>query len=168
MKIKNVLLAGVVGFSMASASTALAHDKYGLAGCGLGSMVIENKTGMSAQTAAATTNGTSASQTFGITSGTSNCTAEGVILASKEQEAFFEANFASIQKDMASGGGEHLAAFTGMLGCADATQPAVFATAQESFGQVFPTDQTTPTQALYMLKLQLSQKREIASTCAAL
>ena len=168
MNIKNVVLAGVVGFSMASASAAVAADKFGMAGCGLGSMVIDNKTGASAQTAAATTNGTSASQTFGITSGTSNCTAEGVILASKEQEAFFEANFASIQKDMASGGGEHLAAFTGMLGCVEATHPAVYATAQENFGQVFPTEQTTPTQALYMLKLQLSQKREIADGCAAL
>src|SRR5580658_9609667 len=46
--------------------------KYGTAGCGLGSIVFGNKAGI-VQIFAATTNGTFATQTFGITTGTSNC-----------------------------------------------------------------------------------------------
>ena len=38
------------------------------------------------QVLAATTNGTSYSQVFGITSGTSNCTTDGVALNEMEQE----------------------------------------------------------------------------------
>ena len=42
-------------------------------GCGLGSMIIKNQNSTMLQAIAATTNGTSGNQTFGITSGTSNC-----------------------------------------------------------------------------------------------
>ena len=44
---------------------------YKSAGCGLGSMIIKDDGFV--QVFAATTNATSGSQTFGITSGTSNC-----------------------------------------------------------------------------------------------
>jgi len=43
---------------------------YGMAGCGIGSIVFADKPGM-IQIIAATLNGTAGSQTFGITSGTS-------------------------------------------------------------------------------------------------
>ena len=46
--------------------------KYGPAGCGLGSLIFDADSGWT-QIFAATTNGTSGNQTFGITSGTSNC-----------------------------------------------------------------------------------------------
>ena len=45
---------------------------YGDAGCGLGSILFGAKPGF-VQVFAATTNGTFGSQTFGITTGTSNC-----------------------------------------------------------------------------------------------
>ena len=45
---------------------------YGPAGCGLGSIVMGSKPGFM-QVFAASTNGCSGSQTFGITTGTSNC-----------------------------------------------------------------------------------------------
>ncbi len=45
---------------------------YGTAGCGLGSMAFGNQKG-AIQILAATTNGLFGTQTFGITSGTSNC-----------------------------------------------------------------------------------------------
>jgi hypothetical protein len=42
-------------------------------GCGLGTIVFEGQNGLVSQTFAVTTNGTFGNQTFGITSGTSNC-----------------------------------------------------------------------------------------------
>ncbi len=54
--------------------------KYGMAGCGVGSLFISDK-GKPMQLLAVTTNGTGVSQwigVFAITSGTSNCTEDGI------------------------------------------------------------------------------------------
>ena len=63
---KLVVIAG-----LCFATGAMAADKYGTAGCGLGSLVFGNQKGI-VQIFAATTNGLFGSQTFGITTGTSN------------------------------------------------------------------------------------------------
>ena len=59
----------------------------GDAGCGLGSMIITKNTKVM-QVLAATTNGTSGSQTFGITFGTSNCSANGLVQNDKQIQYF--------------------------------------------------------------------------------
>ena len=87
---------------------------YGMAGCGLGSMVIADDSIM--QIFAATTNGTSGSQTFGISTGTSNCETSPAMVA-MEQEVFLEANLASLAIESAQGGGHHMLAFAELLGC---------------------------------------------------
>ena len=90
---------------------------YGMAGCGLGSMIFGPVNEPVAQVLAATTNGTLATQTFGISSGTSNCVSGGVIRAEREQAAFAEVNFDDLKRDMAAGGGEYLRSFSSLLGC---------------------------------------------------
>src|SRR5688572_13620175 len=125
-----------------------------MAGCGLGSLIF--KTNGFWQTSAATTNGFFGTQTFGITSGTSNCTSDGLILASKDQEAFFEANLAQLQKDMASGGGEYLAGFVDLMECDDTVKNEIYSSAQAMYDQVFPDANTSAVQALYAFKIGLS------------
>lgn len=113
-----------------AAGSAIANN--GMAGCGLGSMIFDgNSTGT--QILAATTNGTFGNQTFGITSGTSNCTSGGVVKANKEQEAFVEANFESLQRDMAAGEGEFLSAFAGLLGCTEGAHATLGSFAQSNY-----------------------------------
>src|SRR5438309_10501086 len=62
------------GVARADAENSAAHGKstYGLAGCGLGSMIFGDQKG-AIQILAATTNSTFGTPTFGISSGTSNC-----------------------------------------------------------------------------------------------
>src|SRR4051794_32473550 len=106
-------------------------DAYGAAGCGLGSIVIGNKPGFM-QVLAATTNGTFGSQTFGITSGTSNCadTGGGV----KSAQAFVETNREALAKDIARGQGETISSLSSLAGC-DGT--AVGSTLQSEFNKIF-------------------------------
>ena len=111
MRLSHVVLA--LGALVSSASYAA---PYGAAGCGLGSVVFGAKTGF-IQVFAATTNGTSGSQTFGITSGTSNCVAADKAEAFNKQREFVDTNLASLASDMAQGSGETLAAFEQTLGC---------------------------------------------------
>lgn len=88
---------------------------YGMAGCGLGSIVVKNHS-KGPQIGAGFLNITGV-QTFGISTGSSNCKLSKDDLSRVEQEVFFEVNFASLAKDTAQGQGEHIAAFAEILGC---------------------------------------------------
>ena len=116
-------------------------SKYGPAGCGLGSMIFEPNSGFT-QIFAATTNGTSANQTFAISTGTSNCADTGG--GSASAKAFVQTNRAALSKDIARGHGETLTSLTELAGCGNAD--AVGRTLQKNFKQIFPTAQTSDTQ----------------------
>lgn len=108
MKIKTVVMATLLIAGMTQAKN------YGMAGCGLGSVVMGKSGG---QISAATTNGTVYSQFFGITTGTLNCTDDGVALNDREQELFTEANFELIKQEIAQGEGENIYALASLMGC---------------------------------------------------
>ncbi|HTV21039.1 MAG TPA: DUF3015 family protein [Polyangiaceae bacterium] len=107
---------------------------YGPAGCGLGSLIFEPNSGFT-QIFAATTNGTFGSQTFGISSGTSNCsdTAGG----SASAKSFVETNRTALAKDIARGQGETIESLSRLGGCA--SSHAVGASLQKNFDKVFPS-----------------------------
>ncbi len=86
---------------------------YGDAGCGLGSLVFGSEAGF-VQIFAATTNGSSGNQTFGITTGTLNC--QGM---AKEADEFININNASLQLDAAKGDGETLVSLGQIFRCED-------------------------------------------------
>jgi Protein of unknown function (DUF3015) len=121
-------------FTLTTVSTAQAEG-YGTAGCGLGSIVFGNKPGI-IQVLAATTNGTFGTQTFGITTGTSNCkdSAPSVVSA----KAFIQANREALAKDVARGQGETISSLATLAGCAN--DKAVGARLQQDFKQIFPTE----------------------------
>ena len=115
-----------------------AADGYGPAGCGLGSLVFKPDSGFT-QIFAATTNGTSGTQTFGISSGTSNCDPnKGGKLGAK---AFVETNRTAMAKDISRGGGETITGLSEVAGCSDPT--AVGAELQKNFKTIFPNAKVT-------------------------
>ena len=99
----------------ASSGYGSAAAGHNMAGCGLGSMVVEDKSKW-AQVGAAFLNGTGM-QTFGISFGTSNCTEDGVATAALEKDAFVEANLADLRRDVAAGEGEYLSSLASFYGC---------------------------------------------------
>lgn len=130
---------------LAMASVALAksksmHDKvtgqgYGAAGCGLGSVIFGDDEGM-VQVLAATTNGTFYTQTFGISSGTSNCKPESGKHAAN-LNVYVESNQAALASDVARGGGDTVAGLSQILGCSDVAE---FGHAlQSNYEMIFPT-----------------------------
>lgn len=120
-----VLVSGTV-FGKGAAGT------YGTAGCGLGSIVFGNKPGI-IQIVAATLNGIGYSQTFGITSGTSNCVAEG---DPRSAELFIIGNREQLAKDIARGNGETLANLSEVLGCSN--EKSLGAKLQSNYQTIFP------------------------------
>lgn len=87
---------------------------YGLAGCGLGSMVFGQQKGL-IQVVAATLNGTGV-QTVGITLGTSNCSSPGVFAKANQ---FIETNKVALENDIVRGEGENLASLGTVLECSN-------------------------------------------------
>ena len=129
---KKLIMVGALVLSLVSFSGSAFAAGYGDAGCGLGSIVFGSEQGP-VQVLAATTNGTFGSQTFGITSGTSNCADSGG--GSASAKAFIEANRESLSKDIARGQGETIANLSVLAGCAD--EAAVGATLQQNFSTIF-------------------------------
>ncbi len=107
---------------------------YGAAGCGLGSLVFGAQPG-AVQILAATTNGTFGSQTFGITTGTSNCGSGLMAMGTKN---FVEANREVLAKDISRGQGEAIGALTVINACQDSAK--VGQALQKNFSAIFPTE----------------------------
>ncbi len=152
MKKSYLALAFLAASSLVSVSAASAAG-YGMAGCGLGSMVV--KSNNIAQIFAVTTNGTG-TQTFGITTGTSNCTPGGAAFLEAEQEMFVTVNYSVLEQEMAMGSGERLTALSGMLGCSKSSEFGDLV--KRRYGEFF-TGTQTPAGLLSVLK------RETAGIC---
>ncbi len=133
-----IVLAAVLLTGTAFAQNALkGTGRYGAAGCGLGSLAFGDQQG-GVQILAATTNATFASQTFGITTGTSNC---GPGLLAMGTKNFVEANRDALAKDAARGEGDAIGAVAWINGCKDPR--AVGAALQRDFGKIFPSEQAS-------------------------
>ncbi|HNI63786.1 MAG TPA: DUF3015 family protein, partial [Agitococcus sp.] len=90
---------------LASSSVVMADQDVG---CGWGTMVWAGQSGVAPKVLAATTNGTSYNQTFGITSGTAGCQADGVITSRARLGMFMSTNSERLARDMSVGRGETL------------------------------------------------------------
>ena len=133
----------IAGAILDSSSTlAFAANPY--AGCGLGSAVVfPDANEWHEHVLAATTNGTSGNQTFGMTSGTLGC--EGANGPLKLAQAFMEDNMDQLALDAAKGQGETLAALAEVIGV-EAQDAAAFNRAMQSnFDSMFNADATSAT-----------------------
>src|SRR5574344_1824304 len=77
-------------------------------GCGLGSIFIKNQNSSILQALAATTNRTSGNQTFGISSGTSNCNKPSNFVSNDKLNQFVNENMDELAMDISAGKGETL------------------------------------------------------------
>lgn len=111
--------------------------RYGAAGCGLGSMAFGDTPG-AVQILAATTNGFLGTQTFGITTGTSNC---GTGVFASGTKNFVEANREALAKDISRGEGEAIGALTVINACQDSRK--VGEALQKNFKAIFPSEKAT-------------------------
>ena len=108
----------------------------GSAGCGLGSVVFTENVWWK-QVLAATTNGTSGSQTFGITSGTSNCAPGLFAILRQKQQDYVAANFTSLQREGAQVRGDTIKGLAAVLGCSQQSYNILGAATQQNYTQVF-------------------------------
>ncbi len=107
--------------------------------CGWGSRLMAGNKGIIPQVAAVTTNGTFGNQTFGITSGTSGCTQDGVVSSNWKMSALVDSNKNKLARDMSRGNGETLESLAAVIGVQSSDKEAFFASAKANFSKVFPS-----------------------------
>lgn len=125
----------VLAMMIAAPAMAKGFERnYGLAGCGLGSIIMGKKGG---QVSAATSNqSTGYNQTFGITSGTSNCMDAASTASASRMDKFVVANQVALASDIARGEGETLASIGALMNCGDAR---IGSAMQGNFSRIFPS-----------------------------
>ncbi|MEC7278063.1 MAG: DUF3015 family protein [Bdellovibrionota bacterium] len=111
-----------------------AFAAHGPAGCGLGAMLLKGKDGLVMNVLAATTNGTSGNQTFGMSTGTLGC--EDANKAKVSGPAFIQNNREKLANDVARGQGETLSAYLKLI---DASQTEA-SELQKNFASIFATE----------------------------
>lgn len=132
---------------------------YGMAGCGLGSIIFGGKPGI-VQIVAATFNSTMGNQTFGITSGTSNCVSED---DAKRAELFVETNRLALEDDISRGQGETLANFAEILGCG--ANQKLGSKLQGNFETIFPNRGTSSKVVTERIFNTIVGDKELAAAC---
>lgn len=133
---KTLVASLMLGVAVMLSAPAQAIDSTG---CGLGSMAWRGQSGILPQVAAATTNGTFGSQTFGITFGTSGCDPNGRITGGTQKMvlAFLENNLEQFAMDAAAGEGETLTTLAGIMNMNEAD---VAAKTYQNFAVLFPNE----------------------------
>ncbi|MGB5325625.1 MAG: DUF3015 family protein [Pseudomonadales bacterium] len=135
------ILMGVLLVS--SPMLATAAGGHGPAGCGLGTEVVfQDANEWHEHVLAATTNGTSGNQTFGMTSGTLGCESANGPLASGTQQ-FIDGNIDRLAAEIAAGQGEALAALQEVIGVRNEDRAHFTAMLRDNFSSLFPSHAVT-------------------------
>jgi hypothetical protein len=146
----------IVASTVFVASLAQAKRPIGPAGCGLGNMIW----GKDNQILAATTNGSSNSQTSAITSGTSNCEDSNGVA---KLESYIEANPEALASDIARGQGQTLTGLTEVLNCTHPTK--VHSLLKDNYKKIYESGNTNATVISNEVRSVLKSNSSVGEGC---
>ena len=156
---KTALLIAIAGSLIVA--NAYADDMS--SGCGLGWQVT-NRMSLVSSSIRGTTN-VIASNTIGMTSGTSGCDQHSIVKTEKKGIHYVEANFENLMVEMAQGKGEYLEIFAILMGCTSGEVQEFSALARDRYSKIFTSDSITPVKMLKNLKEQMSTSPHLVSGC---
>jgi hypothetical protein len=160
---RKILIAVVV-----SAVPAFAFAQQNNIGtCGWGAKLFDGQSGIAPQVLAVTTNGTSGNQTFGITTGTSGCTQDGVVKSTWKTAMFIDGNKDRLARDMSVGNGETLDSLAHLIGVSEQDRATFGRVMQENVSVIFPAGSTTD-DSVVALKQVLRSDRGLAQYAASI
>lgn len=136
---RKMWIVAVVAVFVLMTGSAFAGQAQSNTGCGLGTMLFKGNADNSVvlQTFQATTNGIYGNQTFGITTGTSDCQQPKNFVSNERVNEFMVANMDNLAKDIAQGRGETLDAFAELIGVPAEKRPEFYAQLQAGFSNIF-------------------------------
>ncbi len=148
MKRLVIALALVALCAFVAAPVMAGQNNYG---CGLGSLIFKNgiqKDGLISQTLAGTTNMSTFTQFFGITSGTSNCSQFSSIVSNEKIQIFVAENMDSLAVDMARGNGEYLSTLAVLMDVPVTERPVFYGKLKANFSKIYTSEKVTSTEVI--------------------
>lgn len=134
-----LVLAGLCVFALAGDT----HAGQTNTGCGLGSIVFKDKDGLLSQVCAATFNGLWGNQTFGITTGTSNCAKATAFTSNEKLNKFVFDNMDNLAMDISKGSGEYLSTLAVLMETPVEQRAELYGKLQANFSQIYTTESVT-------------------------
>ena len=123
----------------------------------------QGKSGVAPKVLAATTNGSYGNQTFGITTGTLGCQANGVITSRARLSMFMGTNSERLARDMSVGHGESLDVLANLMNIKTEDKGAFFQAAKVNFGKIFAPENQTAGQVLAALQQVMAKDAVLAA-----
>jgi hypothetical protein len=124
-------------------------------GCGLGKMLFDREPkSILMQHLGSTSN--VPSQPFGISSGTSGCTNNGMIVKEEQATVFASLTFDNLSQELAQGHGEHLVSLATLMGIPPDRQPEFFSLAQDHYLKLMQAGDTSPKLMLTALQAAMT------------
>jgi len=154
--------------AIAFCAVPLAASADNVGNCGWGSKLFDGSTGPGPQVLAVTTNGILGNQTFGISSGTSGCTQDGMVKSNWKTSMFIDGNKQRLARDMAAGSGETLDALAHLMGIQDADRAQFNRTARQNLARIFPSDDVATEHVMVVLRDVLSADAQLAQYAASI
>ena len=135
--------------------------------CGWGAKLFDGQSGIAPQVLAVTTNGTSGNQTFGITTGTSGCTQDGVVKSTWKTAMFIDGNKDRLARDMSIGNGETLDSLAHLIGVREEDRAAFGRAMQANVSVIFPAGSSTD-DSVVALKQVLRSDSDLSQYAASI
>ncbi len=127
-------------------------------GCGLGAMLISpNNDTLVGNLAMTFLNGTFGTQTFGITTGTSECDKPTHFVKNERLQEFVVANMDNLAKDIVVGKGETLDSFAELLNIPVDQRKEFYAKLHDSFMRIFTSENIQMAEVIDNVVLEMTK-----------
>jgi hypothetical protein len=146
---KKTVLAISLLLMVSGGSVAFAEETG--AGCGIGKVLMEGKTGTSNNVVAAILNTILIPNTFFMTTGILGCDTTQTVQKEEVREVFVASNMDNLSQDIAQGQGDYLTALATVMGVDKKDEQAFYTLTQEQYGELFSSTQVNARQMLATL-----------------
>ena len=151
----------LIGLTFAAASASSFAAAPGGPNCGWGNMLFDGQSGILYHTLASYTNGTTGNATFGMTSGTNGCSADGTLSYGGKAVVDVSALMDEFSEDIAKGDGEVLSAFAISMGVEKEDRAAFKAALHNNFDAIFPSADVTTEDVLSSIWEVVGQNKDL-------
>ena len=136
----------IISAALLAASSSAFAAAPGGPDCGWGNMLFDGQSGVGPHFLASSTNGTSGNATFGMTTGTNGCNANGTLTYGGQ--SLIGSIMGEFTEDVARGDGEALNAVAVMYGVEKADRDAFASAMHENFAVIFPNEDVTAAEVM--------------------
>jgi hypothetical protein len=154
----------ILSIALLGASSLAFAEAPGGPDCGWGNMLFEGQSGIGPHILATTTNGTSGNKTFGMTTGTNGCNANGKL--SYGGKSLVGSIMGEFSEDVARGDGEALNAVAVMYGIEQSDRAAFSKLMHENFTTLFPSESVTAEEVMVSMNEILKADARLAKYVA--